>query len=176
MDALSWARFGARVTGVDFSPVAIARAQALAERAGLAAEFIEADAQLRSRPALWRRRAPSCRHERLLRRSERRDGTARDGPVPLLTRRNRDSCRLGRVARRATRRAHRDRVPRPPHLVPRPRRHVPGPLQRHSSTDHVLPARHRPAHGRRLMIPLHLKSGGLPPLRAREGRGRNGTR
>lgn len=45
MDTMSWARLGARVTGVDFSPVAIARAQALAERAGLAAEFIEADAQ-----------------------------------------------------------------------------------------------------------------------------------
>ncbi|MCX4430392.1 class I SAM-dependent methyltransferase [Streptomyces mirabilis] len=45
MDTLSWARLGARVTGVDFSPVAITRAQALAERAGLAAEFIEADAQ-----------------------------------------------------------------------------------------------------------------------------------
>ncbi|MEU0785411.1 class I SAM-dependent methyltransferase [Streptomyces sp. NPDC006173] len=45
MDTLSWARLGARVTGVDFSPRAITRARALAERAGLAAEFIEADTQ-----------------------------------------------------------------------------------------------------------------------------------
>lgn len=45
MDTLSWARLGARVTGVDFSPRAITKARALAERAGLTAEFIEADAQ-----------------------------------------------------------------------------------------------------------------------------------
>ncbi|MCF2530320.1 class I SAM-dependent methyltransferase [Yinghuangia soli] len=45
MDTLSWARRGARVTGVDFSPVAVARARDLAERAGLEAEFIEADTQ-----------------------------------------------------------------------------------------------------------------------------------
>jgi SAM-dependent methyltransferase len=45
MDTLSWVRRGARVTGVDFSPVALARARALAERAGLAAEFVQADTQ-----------------------------------------------------------------------------------------------------------------------------------
>jgi SAM-dependent methyltransferase len=43
MDTLSWARRGARVTGVDFSPVAVQRARGLAEQAGLAAQFIEAD-------------------------------------------------------------------------------------------------------------------------------------
>lgn len=43
LDTLSWARLGARVTGVDFSPVAVARARDLAARAGLAAEFVEAD-------------------------------------------------------------------------------------------------------------------------------------
>ncbi|NUP01023.1 MAG: class I SAM-dependent methyltransferase [Nonomuraea sp.] len=45
MDTLSWARLGARVTGVDFSPVAVERARALAERAGLDATFVEADTQ-----------------------------------------------------------------------------------------------------------------------------------
>lgn len=45
MDTLNWARLGARVTGVDFSPKAIARARKLAQRAGLEAEFVEADAQ-----------------------------------------------------------------------------------------------------------------------------------
>ncbi|MFJ9642906.1 class I SAM-dependent methyltransferase [Streptomyces sp. NPDC101206] len=47
MDTLNWARLGARVTGVDFSPVAVERARGLAVRAGLAerAEFVEADAQ-----------------------------------------------------------------------------------------------------------------------------------
>jgi SAM-dependent methyltransferase len=45
MDTLNWARLGARVTGVDFSPTAIARARELAELAGLTAEFIEADTQ-----------------------------------------------------------------------------------------------------------------------------------
>ncbi|MEU6861720.1 class I SAM-dependent methyltransferase [Streptomyces sp. NPDC046876] len=45
MDTLSWARLGARVTGVDFSPVAVHRARELAARAGLAAEFVEADTQ-----------------------------------------------------------------------------------------------------------------------------------
>jgi 2-polyprenyl-3-methyl-5-hydroxy-6-metoxy-1,4-benzoquinol methylase len=40
---LSWARRGARVTGVDFSPVAIERARRLAAEAGLAAEFVQAD-------------------------------------------------------------------------------------------------------------------------------------
>ncbi|MEV4396264.1 class I SAM-dependent methyltransferase [Nonomuraea sp. NPDC049607] len=45
MDTLSWARLGARVTGVDFSPVAVARARDLAAEAGLAATFVEADTQ-----------------------------------------------------------------------------------------------------------------------------------
>src|SRR5580692_7943046 len=40
---LSWARRGARVTGVDFSPVAIERARRLAAEAGLTAEFVQAD-------------------------------------------------------------------------------------------------------------------------------------
>ncbi|MGW7573860.1 class I SAM-dependent methyltransferase [Streptomyces sp. NPDC054765] len=43
LDSLSWARRGARVTGVDFSPVAIGRARELARRTGLAADFITAD-------------------------------------------------------------------------------------------------------------------------------------
>lgn len=42
MDTLSWAREGAKVTGVDFSPVAISSAQALAQRAGLPASFSQA--------------------------------------------------------------------------------------------------------------------------------------
>ena len=42
-DTLSWARLGANVTGVDFSPEAIAAARNLAEQAGVQAEFIEAD-------------------------------------------------------------------------------------------------------------------------------------
>lgn len=40
-DTLSWARLGARVTGTDFSGEAIAAARALAERAGLQAEFVQ---------------------------------------------------------------------------------------------------------------------------------------
>jgi SAM-dependent methyltransferase len=43
IDTLSWARLGARVTGVDFSPVAIARARDLARRAGLDVRFVLAD-------------------------------------------------------------------------------------------------------------------------------------
>ncbi|MFC8277070.1 class I SAM-dependent methyltransferase [Streptomyces sp. NPDC057271] len=45
MDTLNWVRLGATATGVDFSPVAISRAQDLAVRAGLEARFIEADSQ-----------------------------------------------------------------------------------------------------------------------------------
>jgi len=45
LDTLSLARLGARVTGVDFSPAAVAQARELAARAGLAARFVEADAQ-----------------------------------------------------------------------------------------------------------------------------------
>jgi 2-polyprenyl-3-methyl-5-hydroxy-6-metoxy-1,4-benzoquinol methylase len=40
LDTLSWARRGAVVTGVDFSEAAVAQARALAERAGLAAQFL----------------------------------------------------------------------------------------------------------------------------------------
>ncbi|MFW6085042.1 MAG: class I SAM-dependent methyltransferase [Gemmatimonadota bacterium] len=40
LDTLSWARRGARVTGVDFSEPAIALARELAENQGLAAEFV----------------------------------------------------------------------------------------------------------------------------------------
>ena len=43
IDTLGWARRGARVTGVDFSPVAIATARRVAEQAGLEATFIESD-------------------------------------------------------------------------------------------------------------------------------------
>jgi SAM-dependent methyltransferase len=45
LDTLEWAREGAQVTGLDFSPVAIAAARDLADRAGLAyrARFVCAD-------------------------------------------------------------------------------------------------------------------------------------
>lgn len=43
LDTLSWARLGARVTGVDFSERAIALARTLAAEAGLEAEFIAAN-------------------------------------------------------------------------------------------------------------------------------------
>jgi len=43
LDTLSWARRGARVTGLDFSGPAVAAARALAERAGIEAEFVEAN-------------------------------------------------------------------------------------------------------------------------------------
>jgi SAM-dependent methyltransferase len=45
LDSLSWARRGARVTGVDFSPVAVQRARSLAAQAGLEADFLVADSQ-----------------------------------------------------------------------------------------------------------------------------------
>ena len=45
LDTLSFARLGARATGLDFSPVAIDRARGLAREAGLDATFIEADSQ-----------------------------------------------------------------------------------------------------------------------------------
>ncbi len=41
MDTLSWARLGARVTGVDYSPAAIRQARELAREAGLDGRFIE---------------------------------------------------------------------------------------------------------------------------------------
>jgi SAM-dependent methyltransferase len=40
-DTLSWARLGARVTGVDISPASLRAARALAGRAGLSGRFIE---------------------------------------------------------------------------------------------------------------------------------------
>lgn len=43
LDAVSLARQGARVTGVDFSPVALERAGALASRCNVAIDFVEAD-------------------------------------------------------------------------------------------------------------------------------------
>lgn len=43
LDTLSWARLGARVTGIDLSPASTAAARDLAERAGLAATFLESD-------------------------------------------------------------------------------------------------------------------------------------
>ncbi len=43
LDTLSWARLGASVTGVDFSPKAIALAKDLNARLGLDAKFINAD-------------------------------------------------------------------------------------------------------------------------------------
>lgn len=45
MDSLNWVRLGARVTGVDFSPVAIERARGLAVQAALPATFLQADVQ-----------------------------------------------------------------------------------------------------------------------------------
>lgn len=43
LDTLSWARRGAIVTGVDFSPKAIALARSLATEAGIAARFVESN-------------------------------------------------------------------------------------------------------------------------------------
>ncbi len=43
IDTLSWARVGAKVTGVDFSPKAVALAGSLASELGLDARFIESD-------------------------------------------------------------------------------------------------------------------------------------
>ncbi|CAN5385748.1 class I SAM-dependent methyltransferase [soil metagenome] len=40
-DTLSWARLGAEVTGLDFSGEAVRAAQALAERAGVTAQFVQ---------------------------------------------------------------------------------------------------------------------------------------
>ena len=51
MDSLSWARLGAEVTGVDFSPRAIDAARDLAVQAGLEAEFLCAD--VTRLPAAW---------------------------------------------------------------------------------------------------------------------------
>jgi 2-polyprenyl-3-methyl-5-hydroxy-6-metoxy-1,4-benzoquinol methylase len=43
MDSLSWARRGAHVTGVDFSPVAIAEARKLSSELAIPARFVESD-------------------------------------------------------------------------------------------------------------------------------------
>ena len=43
-DSISLARRGARVTGADFSPASLGKARDLAARAGVEAEFVEADA------------------------------------------------------------------------------------------------------------------------------------
>lgn len=43
LDTLSWARRGARVTGVDFSPAAIRAARELAAETGIPATFVESD-------------------------------------------------------------------------------------------------------------------------------------
>ncbi|MCX6651070.1 MAG: class I SAM-dependent methyltransferase [Methanomassiliicoccales archaeon] len=43
MDTLSWARLGANVTGIDFSPEAIALARELSARVGLPGRFIQAN-------------------------------------------------------------------------------------------------------------------------------------
>jgi SAM-dependent methyltransferase len=43
LDSLAWAREGAKVTGVDFSPAAIEAARELAERASLPARFVCSD-------------------------------------------------------------------------------------------------------------------------------------
>lgn len=43
MDTLSWARLGADVTGVDFSPEAVAAARRLSEESGTAGRFVETE-------------------------------------------------------------------------------------------------------------------------------------
>lgn len=43
LDTLSWARLGANVVGVDFAPSAVETAREIAQRAGLKAEFVEAE-------------------------------------------------------------------------------------------------------------------------------------
>ena len=43
MDTLSWARLGAEVTGLDFSPEAVRAARELAAEAGLGGEFVQAN-------------------------------------------------------------------------------------------------------------------------------------
>lgn len=43
LDTLSWARLGARATGVDFSPVAVAEARRLAAESGVEARFVESE-------------------------------------------------------------------------------------------------------------------------------------
>ena len=55
LDTLSWARLGARVTGLDFSAPAMAFAAELADRAGLDAEWVVSDV-MRADEALGGRR------------------------------------------------------------------------------------------------------------------------
>lgn len=43
LDTLSWARLGATVTGVDFSPASVAAARSIAARCNLPAAFVESD-------------------------------------------------------------------------------------------------------------------------------------
>lgn len=43
MDTLSWARLGARVTGIDFSPAAIRQARRLATRTGIPSRFLRSN-------------------------------------------------------------------------------------------------------------------------------------
>ena len=43
LDTLSWARLGAHVTGLDFSPASTAAARDIARRAGLSATFVDSD-------------------------------------------------------------------------------------------------------------------------------------
>ncbi|MEE2971842.1 MAG: methyltransferase domain-containing protein, partial [Planctomycetota bacterium] len=43
LDTLSWARLGARVTGLDFSPAAVAAARDLARQADIPASFVQGD-------------------------------------------------------------------------------------------------------------------------------------
>jgi 2-polyprenyl-3-methyl-5-hydroxy-6-metoxy-1,4-benzoquinol methylase len=45
MDTLSWARRGARVTGVDFSETAIALARSLSHELNIPAEFVLSEMQ-----------------------------------------------------------------------------------------------------------------------------------
>jgi SAM-dependent methyltransferase len=54
LDTLSWARLGARTTGVDFSPRAIATARSLAQELKISAEFVCAD--VCELPAEWKDR------------------------------------------------------------------------------------------------------------------------
>lgn len=49
LDTLSWARLGARVTGLDFSPASIAEAERIAARTGVAARFLTGRVQEASR-------------------------------------------------------------------------------------------------------------------------------
>ena len=58
LDTLSWARLGARVTGLDFSAPAIAAAREIAVRAGIEAEFVEGNVY----DAVAAPRRPALRH------------------------------------------------------------------------------------------------------------------